>query len=173
MRECRYCLSTENLENLIIPCNCEGSLKYVHQSCLKQWIEAQKIHKILTFEYLFTIPCEICKYNIRCTLSFENNPLIAFLKSIICCVNSFKNIGMFLVQVMMIYAFLLQIDTIIGLVFKYISKDFKTKYLMRLVNQVPVFLICMWFLLDLFKYYKNIFYENRKPRIEFISKEII
>jgi E3 ubiquitin-protein ligase DOA10 len=171
MRECRYCLSNENTENLIIPCNCEGSLRYVHQSCLKEWIGTTRdLHK---FDDIFTIPCEICKYNIRCTRTFENNFIIALFKSISCSVMSIKNIGMFVVQVLMIYAFILQVDTIITLIMRLVAKNFKTKYLMRLVNQIPVLLICMWFLVDLFKYYRNIFYENRKPKIQFIEKEII
>jgi E3 ubiquitin-protein ligase DOA10 len=162
MKECRYCLSTENFENLIIPCKCEGSLKYVHQSCLKAWVETNK--SFYNFDYFFTIPCEFCKYNIRCTRTFENSLFIAFLRS----VNSIKNLGMFFLQILMLYVFYMQVGVIAGLFSKLVAKNFKTKYIMRLFNQIPIFFICVWFFCDLFKFYKNIFYENRKPLITFL-----
>ena len=37
-RECRICLEKEDAENkLISPCNCNGTSKYVHDTCLKKW----------------------------------------------------------------------------------------------------------------------------------------
>lgn len=33
---CRICLEGENLEKVLIsPCKCSGSMKYVHEECLK------------------------------------------------------------------------------------------------------------------------------------------
>ena len=40
---------------LIAPCLCEGSIKYVHQICLKKWLIKSKIRPELS-------RCEICKY---------------------------------------------------------------------------------------------------------------
>ncbi|MPC30469.1 E3 ubiquitin-protein ligase MARCH8 [Portunus trituberculatus] len=37
---------------LIAPCYCAGSLRYVHQSCLQQWIKSSD-----------TKTCELCKFN--------------------------------------------------------------------------------------------------------------
>ena len=39
-QECRICLQSEVTQNdeLRAPCKCEGSVKYVHLSCLKKWI---------------------------------------------------------------------------------------------------------------------------------------
>lgn len=37
---------------LIAPCYCAGSLRYVHQSCLQQWIKSSD-----------TKSCELCKFN--------------------------------------------------------------------------------------------------------------
>ena len=44
---------------LISPCLCTGSIRYIHNDCLKKWIVAQKIS-------VFDAKCEICKtaYNI-------------------------------------------------------------------------------------------------------------
>ena len=58
---CRICFEKETKVNpLISPCLCEGTIKYVHQSCLKHWIEISNIKPNLS-------KCEICKckYMIR------------------------------------------------------------------------------------------------------------
>ena len=36
---CRICHSEEPAKDLIAPCNCSGSLKYVHQECLQHWLK--------------------------------------------------------------------------------------------------------------------------------------
>ena len=37
MYECRICLEEDELNNLISPCLCKGTLKYVHKNCLNEW----------------------------------------------------------------------------------------------------------------------------------------
>lgn len=37
---CRYCLEEDHLENLISPCSCQGSVKYIHNACLMRWYTA-------------------------------------------------------------------------------------------------------------------------------------
>lgn len=32
---CRICLDSSNWEDMISPCNCKGSMKYIHSECLK------------------------------------------------------------------------------------------------------------------------------------------
>ena len=63
---CRICLSEEHIKEnpLIHPCNCDGTMKYIHLQCLRLLIQS-KIKKtendsckILTFKKL---ECEICK----------------------------------------------------------------------------------------------------------------
>lgn len=50
---CRICHCEADLDNpLLSPCFCSGSLKYVHQSCLRQWLTASD-----------TRSCELCKFN--------------------------------------------------------------------------------------------------------------
>jgi hypothetical protein len=39
IKECRCCKETNNDQNMISPCDCSGSIKYIHRNCLKQWIE--------------------------------------------------------------------------------------------------------------------------------------
>ncbi len=72
--ECRYCLCEESKEKLIQPCNCEGSLKYVHNSCLGEWIKnSQKPYEIIYENHIayYTSLCEICKDTIKYQINFE------------------------------------------------------------------------------------------------------
>ena len=47
--ECRICFDS-GTEPLISPCKCTGSMKWVHKSCLQQWINHKKDYK-----------CPVCK----------------------------------------------------------------------------------------------------------------
>ncbi|XP_023021997.2 uncharacterized protein [Leptinotarsa decemlineata] len=50
---CRICHCEADIDNpLLSPCYCSGSLKYVHQTCLRQWLAASD-----------TRSCELCKFN--------------------------------------------------------------------------------------------------------------
>uniref|UniRef100_A0A914P2C5 RING-CH-type domain-containing protein n=1 Tax=Panagrolaimus davidi TaxID=227884 RepID=A0A914P2C5_9BILA len=42
-KQCRFCFSlesksTKGYDQWIIPCKCDGSMKWVHQKCFEQWI---------------------------------------------------------------------------------------------------------------------------------------
>ena len=47
---CKICYNGSEEEPLLSPCNCSGSIKYVHQSCLMKWLRARKP------------VCELCNY---------------------------------------------------------------------------------------------------------------
>jgi len=57
IKSCKYCQENTD-ETLIEPCKCNGSLKYLHKSCLEEWIKNYGKNK-----------CEICKsnYNVKIT----------------------------------------------------------------------------------------------------------
>lgn len=38
---CKVCQEVDN-EKLIAPCNCSGSVKYIHEACLEKWIRTSK-----------------------------------------------------------------------------------------------------------------------------------
>lgn len=63
---CRICHCSESPSSgpvkLISPCHCSGSLKYVHHSCLEQWLDATNSQR-----------CELCKHPF--TMSVEYKPL--------------------------------------------------------------------------------------------------
>lgn len=59
---CRICHCEEsNEEYLLSPCYCSGTLRYVHQSCLQQWLKSNGIKS-----------CELCKYDF--IMSYETRP---------------------------------------------------------------------------------------------------
>lgn len=41
-RQCRICTYGDNEGKLIAPCNCEGTMKYVHQKCINRWIKIKQ-----------------------------------------------------------------------------------------------------------------------------------
>ena len=57
MFECRICLEEDDIENLISPCLCRGTTKYIHEKCLNEWRtlsenrENEKICPQCKFEY--------------------------------------------------------------------------------------------------------------------------
>lgn len=55
LNQCRICLENEiNASVLISPCRCQGSVKYIHEECLKTWLVSQE-------EDLEQGQCELCK----------------------------------------------------------------------------------------------------------------
>ena len=64
---CRICYDDDNTDKtnvLCYPCKCNGSIKWIHQECLKQSIEISKSDK-----------CAICKYKYP-TKARTHNPTI-------------------------------------------------------------------------------------------------
>lgn len=78
--QCRICFegdtSDESSGTLITPCNCKGSLKYIHEECLKKQIIANSVHLEKDHH------CELCleKYRVKISeiddFSFKNILLI-------------------------------------------------------------------------------------------------
>ena len=67
-KTCRICYCEEDtIENpLIQPCNCSGSMKYIHLNCLKRWLKNSSYNLVQGNEnfcvYNFKQPhCELCK----------------------------------------------------------------------------------------------------------------
>jgi len=76
---CRICLSEEERENpLFSPCNCTGSMKYIHVGCLREWLEGKKHMKEtpLVNSYIWkNLECEICKSSYTNIASADAAPL--------------------------------------------------------------------------------------------------
>src|SRR5690348_15157294 len=60
---CRICRGEAALEQpLFYPCKCSGSIRYVHQDCLKEWLaHSQKKY------------CELCKTPFRFTKVYDKS----------------------------------------------------------------------------------------------------
>lgn len=58
---CRICLGSEKTQNLIAPCSCNGSHKFVHEECLKKWILSKDAENLSI--------CELCKEQFK--MEFE------------------------------------------------------------------------------------------------------
>lgn len=77
---CRICMECEFESTMISPCRCIGSVKFVHESCLKSWIISQGGDP-------FEKKCELCnahfqmgiKYNKKCNIFSIKKSIIRFL----------------------------------------------------------------------------------------------
>ena len=65
---CRICYGDENEDEnpLVQPCNCHGSMKYIHLNCLKKWLKINTYILQENNEFLKTFKvkkaeCELCK----------------------------------------------------------------------------------------------------------------
>ncbi|KZZ88109.1 RING finger membrane protein [Ascosphaera apis ARSEF 7405] len=75
---CRICRSEGTLDDpLYHPCKCSGSIRYVHQSCLMEWLShSQKKH------------CELCKTSFQFTRIYDPQmpaelPLLVFCRKLV------------------------------------------------------------------------------------------
>lgn len=93
-KTCRICYSAEEDPNnpLVQPCLCTGSLKYIHLSCLKQWINTKfyikKDSNSLCITYLIKkAECELCKTQFPDYIS--HNDRLYDIKNIESCFNNY------------------------------------------------------------------------------------
>ncbi len=77
--ECKFCLEEDKQNNLISPCKCDGSLKYVHLKCLEKYHEKRYLEK-----------CEICNddFNYQTKLNVEKFTSI-YIIYLVCILNNF------------------------------------------------------------------------------------
>lgn len=64
MEQCRFCLEHDKITNLISPCNCIGSQKYIHQFCLNKW-QDEMLKSIFAYPQTYNlskyVSCGVCK----------------------------------------------------------------------------------------------------------------
>ena len=65
---CRICYEEDKLCNLITPCYCKGTMKFVHHSCLQTWMEFSQKDK-----------CEMCKFSFQTNKKYYY-PSLSFLE---------------------------------------------------------------------------------------------
>jgi hypothetical protein len=66
-RVCRICLGEEEDDEdgeLIYPCKCAGTMRYIHIHCLREWMNGKKLvyngEKVKSF-FWKALECELCK----------------------------------------------------------------------------------------------------------------
>jgi len=76
-KTCRICLEDDTTNNLIYPCKCSGTSKYVHKYCLNQW-------RTLSENREAYYKCFECNYYYKLEATVENqynnNNLLAMIK---------------------------------------------------------------------------------------------
>ena len=150
---CRICLEEDEIENLIYPCKCSGTNKYVHKRCLNEWRASSDNRD--NFDR-----CEICHYKYLCkTVTSEGN---------------FDKICRYITDIPLLF-YTLNYVTIISIYYLLIFIDSKSK-LMNMFNNdniyigissltVLLFQICTviyWFIKIKNKYlYCNLYVRNK------------
>ena len=82
---CRICLCTENEDNeefnptdinpLISPCKCTGTISYIHLKCLRGWLESKctrKVHRKHVMVKFKKMDCELCKVTFPYKVTWNN-----------------------------------------------------------------------------------------------------
>ncbi|KAA8495204.1 E3 ubiquitin-protein ligase MARCH8 [Porphyridium purpureum] len=74
VRECRICHTGRcDGDELIAPCVCAGSLRYVHRGCLQTWLRRRMARERSLLSAVGTVhakalTCEICRFSYKCSL---------------------------------------------------------------------------------------------------------
>lgn len=71
---CRICLEEDSINNMLHPCKCTGSSRYVHKGCLNEW-------RNITTNRDNQYKCEICNYRYKISPSRENRT--CFVKTVL------------------------------------------------------------------------------------------
>lgn len=88
---CKICYEVENKEKgkLIKPCICSGSMKFIHEDCLKKWIEGKENYKEINV-------CEICKSEYKIKLDtktvLSSSKVKKYLCKLLCCIIGLSSI---------------------------------------------------------------------------------
>ena len=64
-RVCRICYdNSEDISRLLSPCGCSGTMKFVHDHCLRQWIKVKK-------QQISQFKCELCEKKLFIKKNFK------------------------------------------------------------------------------------------------------
>jgi pSer/pThr/pTyr-binding forkhead associated (FHA) protein len=73
---CRICLSCAESEDnpMISPCECDGTMKFIHLRCLQNWLKTRLASKTTDSCISFTwksLSCELCKHSLPSVLRYK------------------------------------------------------------------------------------------------------
>lgn len=74
---CRVCLMDDNEPDnpLVNPCNCIGSVRFIHVDCIKKWLMSKITTKVFNFLIVHSfknLECELCKKTLPEKIKFKN-----------------------------------------------------------------------------------------------------
>jgi E3 ubiquitin-protein ligase DOA10 len=199
--QCRYCLSDElvgETDEFVDPCNCQGSLKYVHQMCLYQWISksgkqsdlvlVEKNNKLENFKlgsensslapednsvYLYCIKCEICRYQMKCYQIYQLSIFMSLLNTIKSFLLDLKKYPFMIFHFSVLYFLYSQFQSLTYCIFEIFYMQIGRKIFMNFINDISLFMVNFWFAGRIIKFYKNKFIEQRGTVIKFLPKSRI
>jgi hypothetical protein len=163
-------------DKMITPCQCEGSMKYVHDFCLYDWIknsnrEVKTNNTHMGVFYVTT--CEICHNSIRFQLVYRNSFARGLYKVTKNTLQSVRSFSLFTFVNISIYFIYFRI--------KLFSRELNDHYVnsyrdLDSTNTLHhfMFLIGLGTIVnDVIKYYRNLFHSKRKAKVKFIEREKI
>lgn len=176
-KECRYCLSDVHSEKLIDPCHCEGTMKYVHQECLQDWIingnrQVNEITNEKNIKVYMSI-CEICKYRMTYTKIYKYNILSSFIKMIKGILGNWRNMLLFCAHSTILFFFVKRLKLFYEEFIQIFTKKVYIIHpdtLMRVMHNISVMTSIILGIGDIYSYYKKILLQKRKCVIKFLSK---
>lgn len=67
VRLCRFCYEGDDLEPLVEPCGCTGSMRYIHLTCLREWLVRMRRERRKRGEGCQRHPatCQVCLQEYR------------------------------------------------------------------------------------------------------------
>ena len=113
---CKICYETEHKSNpIIIPCKCQGSVKFIHENCLKKWL--------LNMNNKKKFFCEICNFEYKLKIIYK------YKFSLIKCWATFRDITLNLIVISIILVLILSVAYIIILAYYQLFKKELSIYL--------------------------------------------
>jgi hypothetical protein len=171
-KECRYCLSEDKSDKLIDPCNCEGTMKYVHRDCLGDWIKNSKREVFEDkFKNLFITKCEICNYMIRYTKSYKNSIIRSFIKLFKTTFSNKKNCLIFIIHCIIVFFLFKRFKLFIQESLEVFKSKFKFSALFNIAHNLSVLLSIVFGVNDIYMFYNKLLIEKRKMLVEFLPKK--
>lgn len=149
--ECRICFDSANSEDMISPCLCRGSSKYVHRECLNLWFNLSDNPNAIS-------NCSECKFNY-----YKMIPIMIPMNRIIVFIANFRFLALILHQLLILiiyymlelfYTFEYKITTGIPYYFLYINNYFVSSCICLLLGIITN-IILLYNVKDKDRYYKS------------------
>jgi len=171
--ECRYCLSDENPDQLVDPCKCEGSMRYVHQKCLEGWIVNGNRYITSNIEgniKVYLLKCEICKYQMKYQIKYQNGILKSLLETVKLIFGSWTRITKLGLHLLILYLLNKRITLFIKECMNLLNHPFCSESAMELIHNLTIFVSIVFALREFNNYYLNLFGKMRKSSMIFMKR---